>query len=387
MRTGGRQNNRRLMGQISKAMDRSNDNVLHRVRPQQGTERINMHTRQPPKGPRSDQYRNSRMPPNSRPTGPANSSFPGGGPGPAIMQMTPQQQMQLFAMYEQQARMMSEILSPLQQQVFMPGTNPSINPAFRNGPPLQPQQPSRSLFERVEGKPQLSNGYHSKRTQSNGNVSRPGHQQDSVMIEKESSSMEVDSLQIAYPEPSADTLCKFNLKCTKADCPYAHQSPAAPAGTTIDVTDHCPFGVACKNVKCAARHPSPAQKISHHLEQDCRYFPNCTNAKCPFRHPTVPVCRYGANCTRSGCTFTHIKTMCKFNPCLNSACPFKHEDGQKRGAFHDKVWKAEGTPEGHVSERKFVVGDVGGEEELIIPGSQANGESQQQSLPEENEVL
>ena len=386
MRTGGRQNNRRLMGQISKAMDRSNDTVLHRIRPQQGTERVNMHLRQPPKGPRSDQFRNQRMPQNGRPMAPANGLAPSGGPGSTIMQMTPQQQMQLFAMYEQQARMMSEILSPLQQQGFMPGNAPSINPAFRNGPPLQPQQPSRSLFERVEGKPQHSNGFHNNRAQTNGSVPHSGRRQASEITGKEPSSMEIDSVQPVHTEPSGDTICKFNLKCTKADCPFAHQSPAAPAGTTIDVTDHCPFGVACKNIKCAARHPSPAQKTSHHLEQDCRYFPNCTNAKCPFRHPTAPMCRYGANCTRSGCSFTHIKTMCKFNPCLNAACPFKHEDGQKRGAFHDKVWKAEGASEGgHVSERKFVVGDVGGEEELIIPGGQTMGESQ--ALPEETEVL
>ena len=385
MRSGGRQNNKRLMGQISKAMDRSNENVLHRVRPQQGTERINMHARQPPKGPRGDQFRNQRVPPNGRPMAPMNGSIPNGGLGAVPMQMTPQQQMQLFAMYEQQARVMSEIFSPQQQQVLMPGTTPLINPAFRNGASLQPQQSTRSLFDRVEGKPQRPNGYHNKRTQPNDTIPNSQHPQDTEVIKEESSSMEIDSLQTVHKELPADTVCKFNLKCTKADCPYAHQSPAAPAGTTIDVTDHCPFGVACKNVKCAARHPSPAQKLSHHLEQDCRYFPNCTNAKCPFRHPTTPVCRFGANCTRSGCPFTHIKTMCKFNPCLNSACLFKHEDGQKRGAFHDKVWKAEGTPEGHVSERKFVVGDVGGEEELIIPGGSAMGENQ--SLPEATEVL
>jgi hypothetical protein len=57
------------------------------------------------------------------------------------MQMTPQQQMQLFAMYEEQARMMSQILSPQQQQMFMPGmTQPAINPAFQNGFPLQQPQ-------------------------------------------------------------------------------------------------------------------------------------------------------------------------------------------------------------------------------------------------------
>ena len=53
MRNPSRNGNKRMIGQISKAMDRSSDAVLHRVRPQQGTERINMHSRQPPTGPRS----------------------------------------------------------------------------------------------------------------------------------------------------------------------------------------------------------------------------------------------------------------------------------------------------------------------------------------------
>jgi len=66
--------------------------------------------------------------------------------------------------------------------------------------------------------------------------------------------------------------------------------------------------------------------------------------------------------------------MCKFNPCLNPACPYKHVDGQKRGAFDDKVWKAEGSQEReHVSERKFV-DDEAAEEELIVPGNQGNGD-------------
>jgi hypothetical protein len=61
------------------------------------------------------------------------------------MQMTPQQQMQLFV-YEEQARMMSQILSPQQQQMFMPGmTQSAINPAFHNGFPQQ-QPPGRSLL-------------------------------------------------------------------------------------------------------------------------------------------------------------------------------------------------------------------------------------------------
>lgn len=379
MRVAGRYNNKRLIGQLSMAMDRSNDGVLHRIRTQQGTERINMHTRQPPKGPRGEQPRNQRMPPNARPMAQLNRGPPNGGPGAAMMQMTPQQQMQLFAMYEQQARMMSEILSPQQQQAFMPGINASpSNPAFLNGVPVQPQQPSRSLFERVERKPQGPSNNFNRHLQQNGATFQSKPEQGTEMANNDiSSSMEVDSSQVTHTELSPDTICKYNLKCTKPDCIFAHQSPAAPPGTTIDVNDHCPFGAACKNRKCVARHPSPAQKSSHQSEQDCRFYPHCTNAKCPFRHPTAPMCRNGADCTKPGCKYTHVKTMCKFNPCLNPVCPYKHEEGQKRGAFNDKVWKAEGSQEReHVSERKFVVGDDGGEEELIVPGSQGMGGSQ-----------
>ena len=374
MRNGRRNSNKRLIGQLSKAMDRSSDAVLHRVRPQQGTERINMHNRQPPKGPRSDQARNPRMLPSVRTMGPTHGPIPNGAPG-AIMQMSPQQQMQLFAMYEQQARMMSEILSPLQQQMFMPGMGqPAINPTFRNGAPPPSQPTGRSLFERVESKPQRQNGNFNRRPQQNGvSIKLEGPRDTDMSNDDLTSSMEVENSQTNPAESSPDTTCKFNLTCTKKDCPFAHQSPAAPPGTTIDVNDHCPFGAACKNRKCVARHPSPSQKVSHQAEQDCKFFPNCTNPTCPFRHPTMPMCRNGADCTRPNCKFTHVKTKCRFNPCLNSTCPYKHEEGQKRGAFDDKVWVAEGSQEReHVSERKFVDDDAA-EEELIVPGNQGMG--------------
>ena len=381
MRNGGRQGNKRLIGQISKAMDRSNDAVLHRVRAQQGTERIGMQNRLPPKGPRGDVQRQVGPRPGI-PVGPGNIRVPNKSPAAALLQMTPQQQMQLFAMYEQQARMMTEILSPQQQSVFRGGMPmPAINPAFRNGLPQQPQQPGRSLFDRIEGNPQRQNGkFHVKGAHMNGNNRQngssfhPKSQQDVDMDGNDvSSSMEVESSQNAPAELSPDTICKFNLKCIKPDCIFAHQSPAAPPGTTIDVNDHCPFGAACKNRKCVARHPSPAQKMSHQSEQDCRFFPNCTNASCPFRHPTMPLCRNGADCTREGCKFTHSATKCKFNPCTKPTCQYVHEEGQKKETFGKNVWAAGSQEREHVSERKFVVGDEGGEEELIVPGNQMMG--------------
>ena len=379
MRNGGRNGNRRLIGQISKAMDRSNETLLHRVRPQQGTERINMHNRQPPKGPRMDQARTHRPSQTGRPVGPPNISMPNGGPSGTIMNMTQQQQMRLLAFYEEQARMMSQIFSPQQQQMLMPGaTQPAINPAFRNGV-NQPQ--GRSLFERVEANPQRQNGGFNKRQYPNGVPQRPRtHRDPAISSDAQqtsngdvSSSMEVESSQNNPSEPSPDTTCRFNLECTKKDCIYAHQSPAAPPGTTIDVNDHCPFGAACKNRKCVGRHPSPAQKTSHQSEQDCKFFPNCTNPTCPFRHPTMPMCRNGADCTKEGCKFTHVNILCRFNPCLNPTCHYKHAEGQKRGIFNDKVWKPDGNKEKeHVSERKFVDNEMDGEE-LIVPENQVHG--------------
>ncbi|KAI9775161.1 MAG: hypothetical protein M1839_001412 [Geoglossum umbratile] len=379
MRTNNGHRNSRLMGQLSKAMDRSNDSVLHRIRPQQGTERINSHSREPPKGPRNTQARIQR-PPMVRGPGVVQNGAPAG----ALMNMTAQQQMQLFAMYKEQARMMSQILSPQQQQGFMgngmpmPMMNGGFGPVYPQ-PPLQ--QHGRSLFERVEAPPQRQNGGFNKRNhqyQNSGGTIQPQYQRDAIM---DTDAHEVPTSHTQAPAPPSgamegvetptetpsDTVCKFNLSCTKPDCRFGHQSPAAPPGTTIDLSDSCPFGAACKNRKCVARHPSPAVKVTHQAEMDCKFFPNCTNAACPFKHPTMPLCRNGADCTREGCRFTHVKTICKYNPCLNPACQFKHAEGQKRGGFEDKVWTAGGSGRQHVSERKFV--DESGEEELIVPGS------------------
>ena len=357
--------NKRMMGQLSKAMDRTSDAYLHRVRSQQGTERINMHNRQPPKGPKGDMQRNPRMQTNGRPIG---GPAPGMANGNGMMQMTPQQQMQLMAMFEQQAQMMAQIMPPQ-----MPGmTQSNMSPAFQNGV----QSPGRSLFDRVEGNPRRQNGSGNQRNggsfHSNRKPNTAINGDYNTVNGDLSSSMEVESSQTA--EMSPDSICKFNLKCTKKDCPYAHQSPAAPPGTTIDVHDTCPFGAACKNKKCVGRHPSPFQKVAHAAEQDCKFFPHCTNPSCPFRHPTMPMCKFGADCKKEGCKFTHVNIMCKYNPCLNPECPYKHAEGQKRGKYGDKVWTANQENE-HVSERKFV-DDQMGEEELIVPEAKLDDQGQ-----------
>ena len=361
MRPNGRNNGRRLIGQLNKAMDRTSDSVLHRVRGQSG-ERINMHSRQPPKGPLPRGPRDSR--PQNRPF---NNGIPSGPKGntpnrnqPMVNpQFSQQQQMQLFSL-------LSQMMTPNGQNMMMPGMAgmpaPAINPNFRG----QNQSNGKSLFDRVEGRPHQNRFNHNKPL-SNGNKPQPQSQGDTEM--GEDITMD-DGAQKSTSELGPETICKFNLKCTKADCPFAHQSPAAPPGTAIDLNDTCAFGAACQNRKCTGRHPSPAQKTAHKAEQDCKFWPNCTNPHCPFKHPTMPLCRNGADCQVEGCKFTHVQTTCKYNPCLNKTCLYKHAEGQKRGKFGDMVWtpdkeKAKAQGQSHVSERKFIADD--GEEELIVP--------------------
>ena len=368
MRSNSRPSGPRLMGQINKAMNRSGDSALHRVRPQQGTERINMHNRGPPRGPKNDMRGNVRMPPNGRGVSNGrgmNTTRPNGGAAGPLAQMSPQQQMQLMAMYEEQARMMAQIFNP-----GMGMGGPALNPAF--GGMAGQQQAGPSLFDRVEPSPRQQNAHFQKKPHQNGAGPYPqtktglmANGTGSTNGDDMSSSMEVESSQ---PAASGETICKFNKHCTKQDCPYAHQSPAAKDGAPVDTSDVCKFGAACQNYKCTGSHPSPAQKVAYHTEQDCKYFPNCTNPKCVFRHPEEKLCKFGRACTRPDCKFIHPKTAetnCKFNPCLNPACIFKHADGQQRGKFGDKVWTADQDKE-HVSDRKFVDDEMK-DEELVLP--------------------
>ncbi len=360
------------MGQVNRAMDRSNESVLHRVRQHSGSERINGHGRDAPKGPRNVQNRNVRPGMQKALNGMA---MPGNGmvnnnimdpsqQGQIQMPLSPQQQMEMMAMMEQSARMMAQ---------FMPEMmSPNMNPSF----PQNGAQQGKSLFDRVEAGPAKRG--RGGRTQRNGslrnNSAGSATDRDAAMELSEnpadtgpSSSMEAESSQPQVADPST-TMCRFNLRCTNKACPFAHQSPVAPEGVTVDMTDTCSFGAACKNAKCTARHPSPAQIKAHQSEEQCKFFPYCTNASCPFKHPSMPMCRNGADCTVPHCKFTHLQTPCKFNPCKNVRCPYKHAEGQ-RGSYGDKVWTADTVKKeeekDHVSERKFVEED--GEEELVKP--------------------
>ncbi|KUJ23956.1 uncharacterized protein LY89DRAFT_571587 [Mollisia scopiformis] len=349
MRNGAiRGRDKRMLGHLAKAMDRPNDSVLHRVRPQNGNERINTHARGPPTGPRGQQMAgrggprtlNNRM----------NNAMAGmpmqqGGAAGNIMNMSPQQQMDLYAMLEQQSRLMAQMLNPQ----GMPMGN-----GMPNGFPQQPQ-PSRSLFDRVSKTPRGPNNGFQKGPQPN----KFNEHKQQIQDGGPSSSMDVEMSQEKKELDPENTACKFNLACTVAECKFAHQSPAAPSGTPIDFTDTCSFGAACKNKKCTAKHPSPAV----HLQQSCKFYPNCTNPVCAFRHPAKQ-CRNGGDCAVPNCKFAHTTTMCKFTPCTRPDCPFKHAEGQ-RGVYKDKVWTPNNAKE-HVSERKFV--DENAPEELIVPG-------------------
>ncbi|KAL2065146.1 hypothetical protein VTL71DRAFT_4287 [Oculimacula yallundae] len=371
-----RPRDKRMLGHLAKAMDRTSDNFLHRVRPQNGNERINTHSRAPPTGPRQQatgrggvRNLNSRMNGNAM----GGMPMPQGGAAQSIMNMSQGQQMQLYQMLEQQSLLMASMMNPQQAQMGMGrGGNFGMNNNFNQ------QQPSRSLFDRVQPH---------QRSQNNGRKfpqnDRFGAQtqQPQAGSEAPSSSMDVEmSSQEKKEVDPENTKCRFNLKCTMPECKFAHQSPAAHPGAAIDFEDVCTFGAACKNKKCVGKHPSPAQKISYQTAQQCRWGADCTKADCPFVHPTA--CRNGADCTVPNCKFGHTKIECKFNPCERPTCPFKHVEGQKRGKFEDKVWTAEKKE--HVSERKFV--EEGGPEELIIPGQTVDEMTQAGTIKEEEVI-
>lgn len=332
MRNGGQRGSRgdkRMLGHMNRAMDRTGDSALHRVRGQTGSERIG---RTPPNGPRGGQGRGGRHNNNNRAANLQAGLANMGGAQSGQWMMSGQQpnQMELMAMIEQQNQMMFQ----LSQQLM----NTNNNQGQRGG------RGGKSLFERTHNPNQ--------RGGRGGRGGHNNHQRDNgETAEANGADMDMSGTRPDPPNPE-ETVCKYNLRCTNKDCKFAHQSPAAPPGANVDVSDVCSFGAACKNRKCVGRHPSPAAKIAHQSELECKFWPNCQNPNCPFRHPTYPPCRNGANCTDEGCKYTHVKTKCKFNPCKNPRCPFMHEDGQQ-GGFKDKVWTPGGGTE-HISQRSFV---------------------------------
>ena len=294
--------------------------------------------------------------------------------GQGMMQMSPQQQMEFMAMMEQQTRMLAQFTG-------MTGMIPSAGNGFPQG---QQNGQSRSLFDRIES----GRGRGGARGRGRGGVTQNGHLKSptktsdgDTMMEGDAQSTVADTTKAEGQEtvdvdrkpldPSA-TMCHFNLRCSNADCAYVHQSPAAPEGTIVDMSQTCTFGPACKNSKCVAKHPSPAKVKAFQAQELCKFFPNCTKPNCGYKHPNMPLCKFGSSCKTPNCPFTHLEVACKFNPCTNLRCPYKHEPGQQKTAnFADYSWTPEKQVEQvaanqHVSDRKFV-DDLAGEEELVKP--------------------
>ncbi|KAK3328884.1 hypothetical protein B0H66DRAFT_487208 [Apodospora peruviana] len=391
MRNGAapRGREKRLVGQINRAMDRTNESVLHRVRGQSGNEgRI---ARTPPSGPRMGvgrQPRTTNIRAANVAQGLANMGGMPGGP-PAMGGMNAMNGMNnmngmnagfmgptpdIYAIMEQQNRMLAQMQ---QQLMAQNGMQMGQNGQHGHG---------KSLFERTSRPNNFQRG--GRFQQHNGHQAQGQHHQaqqqqpqsgGAGQPEAAQQGEDTEMTQAKREPPNPDeTICKYNLRCTNKECKFAHQSPAAPPNITIDVKDVCTYGVACKNRKCVGRHPSPATKVAHQSEQDCKFFPNCTNPHCPFKHPAMPPCRNGGECKVPNCKFTHLKMACKFRPCTNRFCAFSHEEGQ-RGTFHDKVWVAnESGNKKPVSERKFV--DESAPEELVLPGSEEH--KPEASVPE-----
>ena len=352
---------KRMMGQINRALDRSQDSVLHRVRTQSGNERVG---RGPPSGPRMGmsvgrQPRTTNARAAGLAAGLANMAGMPGGPaamngmgGMNPVNGAPYGQADIYAMMEQQNMMLQQ----MQHQLLMQ-QNSAMGQRGGHGR-------GKNQFDRGGRQNNFQRG--GAHHQHNGHA--PQQQFPDAGQSEAAPQGDVDMAGGKREPPNPDdTICRFNLRCQNRECKFAHQSPAAPPGITIDVKDVCTFGSACKNRKCVGRHPSPANKMAHQGEQDCKFFPNCTNPHCPFRHPTMPACRNGGECKVANCKFTHVKTPCKYHPCTNRNCPFMHEEGQ-RGTFQDKVWTAEDESKEHVSERKFVNEDV--PEDFVMPGSE-----------------
>ena len=363
---GGR--DRRMLGQMNNHMNRDQlPESLRRIRGAAGGQqgRINSHAgRDPPRGPKDQNLARGVQRAMGGGRG-AHAQMNQMNPmqqGNMMNSLNPQQQMAFMQMMEMQANMMTQMLQNGQAPNFG-----QQNGAGQN----------KSLFDRVDKRP---NGHFKSRQQQRHTGSQNGDA---------ASSMDVDS-ESGVKKDLFETECKFNTNCTNPNCPFAHQTPAAPpkpADQKLDMTDTCPFGASCTNTKCTARHPSPASRGSKQ-EVDCKFFPNCTNLNCPFRHPDAPPCRNGADCNIPGCKFTHSKINCRYNPCTKPFCPFKHVEGQK-GVFKDKVWTADGVPElegegGETANRFALLKENEGQaEELIIPGQSSEGSQ----LPAETQIM
>ncbi|KAK5119434.1 hypothetical protein LTR85_007534 [Meristemomyces frigidus] len=383
----GRGRGGRLLGQMNRNMDRSQDDPLRRIKgaASGGAGRIDAHAGRAPRGPRGGNVANGvqRMMNGGRG---GNQAAAMGHMNPMMaqngaigQQLDPSTQMQFMQMMEMQANMMASMLQNGGQMPNMAASPGGFQPKGRGG---------KSLFDRIDNK--------------RGGANFKGRQQSEA-----SSGMDLDKpLTDTDKKPAFDTMCKFNSKCLNPECPFAHQGPAnTRQGIEIDLTDTCTYGAACQNNKCLAKHPSPASR-NHFAksEVDCKFYPNCSaGPMCPFRHPDTRPCRNGADCKVENCPFAHSTIPCRYNPCTRPDCPYKHAEGQRRGKFEDKVWTANGgqSDGSHLAGGEPMDGgktdrfaelteNEGQAEELILPGQQqqqnGNGEAEQASQQMETQI-
>lgn len=264
-----RQPNPRVFQQINKQMDRSSD-PLRRQRPMEGS-RIGK-PGDMPKGPRGNN-------PNFRQQQQNGGQRGGRPPTSTLNNMNPHQRMQVFNNFDQ-------------QRGFQPMMGPN-GPIFPGGPPFQPMVPggppgpggfmngmppfvpgpngapfnpafNNGGFYPNNGRPhhQQQRNFNPQHNRNNGpsgqrNMfdmvefpNRPPHQQQQgpgqqPPKEADDSQMEEDEAQ-----NPADVPCRFGQRCGKADCPFAHPTPAAPPNRQVAISgEKCPFGVKCKNTK------------------------------------------------------------------------------------------------------------------------------------------
>lgn len=292
------------MSQINKSMERKPDDLLHRVRPNQEK----FKNQQPPKGPagiRPNGFRHSNGPMhngghmNNRGgmhQNRMNGGRPFNGPTPSLANLTPQQQMAFYQMYQQQSQIIAPFANgPVNTPPFPQGqmgaqhrNNHNHNHNHnRNMPPVRVNedaysnnfsQPQRiggglgagggpngggSLFERIQAPPDLGN-------------------EGEMDTNEGAEEGKVEKLE--------EVPCKFGTGCTKVECAFGHPTPAQLGGKPTHYVsgEKCPFGISCKNRKCTGSHPSPASMPNFHprpkqIEQDCKFFPNCSNPVCPFK--------------------------------------------------------------------------------------------------------
>lgn len=306
-------NPRRVINHLNKAMERKPQDVLHRVRIQPSSIK-----RDPPKGP-------------SRPNGPLprhNNVHNGGNtnrhhqnhnlnhnhhhhlpnrmngrmfaPGQFALtpNMTPQQQMAFYQMYQQQQQMIGSFANgPL------PPPPPAAFPGPMGGVPLVGRAIVPPPTAAPTGDAYANNLSQPQRATGNSLFDRihapadPTAESGMDMIEdkKEEWTGAVES------EKLEEVPCKFGMGCTKPDCPFGHPTPAAAGKATQYISgEKCPFGAGCKNRKCTGSHPSPASAPGYpggwsasKIDQDCKFFPNCSNPACPFKQSVaalIPSC-------------------------------------------------------------------------------------------------